>query len=428
MKFFHVSDLHFGKTLYDVRLVEKDQPYWIDQFLKAVDEHQPDVVVIAGDIYDRKQPSDEAIVLFERLLSGLAKRGKTVFVVPGNHDSNVKLSQFSEFLEEKNIFIAREVKKEIEHHEVGGVVFWLMPFFYPLLVADTRVFDDPDIDSYDKAARALIEAQDIDTSKCNVIISHQNVIADGVKPVHSDSESSIGGVGEIEYSAYDKFDYVALGHIHNGQSIGRDTIIYSGCPLFYDFSEEGRDKKVVMVEVNESGRISKEDISFIDVPLLHKIRTFTGTVDDLVEEGKAFTDKNDYYVLCTVNARTVSSVDRDKLNAVFGSCLIHIGKSDGTDDSGENGGDPERKKIKKTNIKAAFEDFYQEKTGDFLDDVQLDVIEKMIEQQSRNPQSYIALSNSSENKKKCEAETDELLDFLLAAIDKIEDQNGEGEA
>ena len=425
MRFFHISDIHFGKTLYDVRLVEKDQPYWIEQFLKAVDEHQPDVILIAGDVYDRKQPSDDSMVLFERLLSGLVKRDKTVFIVPGNHDSNIKLSQFGEFLEEKNIFIARGVKKQMEHYEVGGVVFWLMPYIHPMLVADTRVLDNPELDSFDKAARALIDAQDIDTTKCNVIISHQNVVANGVKPVHSDSES-VGGVGEIDFSAYDKFDYVALGHIHNGQRIGRDTVRYSGCPMYYDFSEEGRDKKVIMVEVNESGRISKEDISLIDVPLLHNIKTFTGTVDDLVEKGKAFTDKKDYYVLCNVNARTVSSVDRDKLNAIFGSCLVHISKNDGTDDSKENGSAAGKKMIKKTDIKSAFEDFYLEKTGCSLEGPQPAVLEKMIEQQGRNPQSYIATSQAAEDMRKTDAETDELLDFLLAVIDKDKDQNGEG--
>lgn len=428
MRFFHISDLHLGKTLYDARLVEEDQPYWIEQFLKVVDEHQPDVILIAGDIYDRRQPSDDAIVLFERLLSGLAERGKTVFVVPGNHDSNVKLSQFNEFLEEKNIYIAREVKKEMIHYEVGGVVFWLMPYVYPFLVSDTRVLDDPDIDSFDKAVRALIDAQDIDTGKCNVIISHQNVVANGVKPVHSESESYVGGQGEVQHTVYDKFDYVALGHIHNGQTIGRDTIRYSGCPIFYDFSEEGHDKYVIMVDVNDTGSIAKEDISLVDVPLLHKIKVLTGTVDELVEQGRAFTDKNDYYVLCRVNARTISSVDRNKLNTVFGPCLVHIGKDDEAEEPVERSGDNEKKRIKKTNIRAAFEDFYQEKTKDFLDGFQLDVIDKIIEQQSRNSQSYLATSTSSEAKSKLDTETDELLDFLLASIDKSEDQSEEGEA
>jgi len=421
MKFFHVSDLHFGKTLYDVRFVEKDQPYWVEQFLKAVDEHQPDVILISGDIYDRRQPPDEAIELFERLLIGLAEREKTVFVIPGNHDPIVKLSQFNTFLKDKNIFIARDVKKDMEHYEVDGVVFWLMPYVFPLLVADTRVLDDPDIDSYDKAARALINAQDIDTSKCNVILSHQNVVANGKKPVHSESESNVGGLGEVEYTAYDKFDYVALGHIHNGQEIGKDTIRYSGCPMYYDFSEEGREKRVVMVEVNESGKISKDDISYVDVPLLHKIKVIPGTVDEIIEQGRSFADMDDYYILCRVNSKTITSDDRNRLNAVFGSCLLHIEKDDTTEGSEDNSGETKKKKVERANIKKAFEDFYYEKRGETLDGVQRGVIDKILEQQSRNSNSYIAISSSNDDKSKLDAETKELLDYLLAAVDKDEE-------
>ena len=423
MKFFHVSDLHFGKTLYDVQLIEEDQPYWVDQFLKAVDKHQPDVILIAGDIYDRKQPSDEAMKLFELMISELAARNKTVFVVPGNHDSCVRLSQFKEFLRTKKIFIARDVKKEMDHYEIDGVVFWLMPYIYPLIVSDSRVLDDPSIISFDQAARALIDVQDIDTSKCNVIISHQNVIANGVKPEHSESETTRGGLGEIEYTAYDKFDYVALGHIHNGQKVGRGTIRYSGCPMYYDFSEINRDKRVVMVEVNKDGRITENDISFIEIPLLHSLHIESGSVEELIKKGMALPDKEKYYVLCNIEDRNITSDGRNRISAVYGSCLVHITKSE---ESSVSGAAPEERKIgltKKVTIDEEFSAFYSEKTGGFLNEVQDSLIKKIIEQQDRNAGLYLSLSGK-DGGKKLEEETEELVKFLVDAAEKAE-KNGE---
>ena len=423
MKFFHVSDLHFGKTLYDVQLVDEDQPYWVEQFLKAVDEHQPDAILIAGDIYDRKQPSDEAIKLFEHMISELAARNKKVFVVPGNHDSCVRLSQFNEFLRTKDIYIARDVKKVMNHHEVDGVVFWLMPYVYPLIVSDSSVLDDPSLVSFDQAARALIDAQDIDTTKCNVIISHQNVIANGVKPEHSDSETTRGGLGEIEYTAYDKFDYVALGHIHNGQKVGRGTVRYSGCPLYYDFSEINRDKRVVMVEVNKDGRITDDDISFIEIPLLHTLHIESGSVEDLIKNGRALQDKEKYYVLCNIEDRNITSDDRNRISAVYGSCLVHVTKSEEISASGTASQERRTGLTEKVSIDKAFSDFYYEKTGDFLNGVQESLIKKIIEQQDRNAGSYLSLSGK-DGGKKLEEETDELVKFLVDASEKAE-KNGE---
>ena len=120
MKFFHIADLHFGKMLHNVSLYEHDQPIWIDRFLEAVDRYQPDAVVMSGDIDDRRSPSPEAMRLFDRLLTGLAARGKSVFVIPGNHDSNIRLSHVSGLLRDKRIFIAGEVEKELTHITLSG--------------------------------------------------------------------------------------------------------------------------------------------------------------------------------------------------------------------------------------------------------------------------------------------------------------------
>ena len=235
MKFFHVSDLHFGKMLHNVPLIEKDQPFWVEQFIKAVDEYQPDAVVIAGDIYDRRVPSPEAMKLFGHLLTALAKRDVYVFVIPGNHDSSVRWAHVNELLATHKIYIAGELQRELTHvtipDETTDVTFWLMPYIFPKIVSDEKVLNQDELSTYDEAARALLAVQDIEKGSCNVLVAHQNVLANGTAPEHSGSETIIGGLGEIDYSAFDMFDYVALGHIHNAQKVGSETVRYSGCRL-----------------------------------------------------------------------------------------------------------------------------------------------------------------------------------------------------
>jgi exonuclease SbcD len=332
MKFFHIADLHLGKMLYHVSLTETDQAFWVERFLEAVDRHQPDAVVIAGDIYDRRIPPVEAVRLFDHLVTELARRGKYVFVIPGNHDSAVRVAHVNELLVSHHLYIAGELERELMHVTVPGgvlspagegvlqgneygdgefqgdasgegqiegnapdVTFWLLPYIFPKAVADSRVCGREDLSSYDEAARLLLSQQQIDTSSCNVLVAHQNVLAGGVKPQHSDSETIIGGIGEIEYTAFDAFDYVALGHIHHAQKVGRETVRYAGCPLYYDFSELGRCKDLTMVTIR-----SKDDIAIERIPitLRHQILQKTGTLSELLEEGAALRNKESYYIQC----------------------------------------------------------------------------------------------------------------------------------
>ena len=222
MKFFHIGDLHFGKMLHNMPLTETDQAFWTEQFLHAVDEYQVDAVVIAGDIYDRRVPPQEAMQLFDHLLCSLATRGKYVFVIPGNHDSAVRLSHVSSLLAQSRIYIAGQLQRSLLHVTVPDagtdVTFWLMPYIFPRAVADRSVSDREEISSYDEAARTLLSMQEMDDSACNVLVAHQNVLAHGVRPEHSESETIIGGIGEIDFTAFDAFEYVALGHIHKASA------------------------------------------------------------------------------------------------------------------------------------------------------------------------------------------------------------------
>ena len=410
MKFFHIADLHFGKTLHNVPLIEEDQPFWVEQFVKAVDTYQPDAVVIAGDVYDRRVPSPEAMTLFGRLLTELAVRDKYVFVIPGNHDSAVRLSHVNSLLASHKIYIAGEVNRKLTHVTVPGkpedVTFWLMPYVFPKHISDERVLGIEGLSTYDEAVRALLEAQDLDRIACNVLVAHQNVLANGVPPEHSESETIIGGLGEIEYTAFDAFDYVALGHIHNAQKIGRETVRYAGCPLYYDFSELNRNKDLTMVTINSKNSI---EIERIEIPLLHRLLQKTGTLEELLASGLAMENKKEFHIQCVLTDKHVPPRAMEQLREVYGSSLVNVKRGFAADASSSN-------VVKSGNaspsmsLEEQFGAFFREQQNELLNSTQEKLIRMILEQQTRYGEEFFNKSGEVPA-----TESQELLDYLLEA-------------
>lgn len=416
MRFFHLSDLHLGKTLEDCSLLE-DQSFWIDRLLEAADREHPDAVVIAGDIYDRAVPSVEAMELFEKLIYGLEERKLWVLIIPGNHDSAVRLSNISNLLCDKKIFIAdglkneltNELSAELTHVAVRDddgreTVFWLMPYVYPKLVGAALKRDD--LNSYDAAVRALLEKQPMDPGACNVLIAHQNVLCGAEKPLHSDSESYIGNLGEVDASAFDGFDYVALGHIHNAQKIGRETVRYAGCPLYYDFSETDREKKLTVVTVNGKNSV---EIDHLELPLLHTLKRVEGTFEELKEIGKKLENRDRYYFKAVVKGKSLPVNADAVLRSMFGDGLIKIiperyisGPAVETED---------RTAAPEASIGVQFEQFYHALNGgEYLDAERGKILEAVLEQQEHSEQYYRDYTKVPKD------ETGELLNIIFEMI------------
>ena len=194
MKIYHLADLHFGKSIYGLSMLD-DQRYWADQFLHYCSENKPDAVVIAGDVYDRSAPSGDAVELLDYFLTKLAEMDIPVFIIAGNHDSGQRLSFGRSMLAKQKIHISGRVEKEIDHFTMdvpdgyGPVTFWMLPYTFPEQVSS--VLKDEEIHTYDQAVRKLIEAQNIDLTQRNIILSHQNVTADGKEAERGGSESSL---------------------------------------------------------------------------------------------------------------------------------------------------------------------------------------------------------------------------------------------
>lgn len=300
MKVLHVSDLHIGKRVNGMSMLD-DQRYILRQILDIAKKHQVSVLLIAGDVYDKASPSAEAVTVFDAFLTDAVAAGLRVLAIPGNHDSAERIAYAQGLLEKQGVCLppvyagaVERVELEDEH---GPVEFWLLPFLKPGDVR--RFFSDEEIgDDYSAALRAVLGACDIDQGKRNVVLSHQLVTAYGTAPDRADDEIKLGGMDNVDVSVYDAFDYVALGHVHRPQRVGRDTVRYSGSPLKYSFSEARYDKSAALIELWEKkpGDDVGECVSFELIPLvpLHDVREIRGTLADVLAMGTAHDASQDY--------------------------------------------------------------------------------------------------------------------------------------
>lgn len=293
MKVLHVSDLHIGKRVNGISMLD-DQRYILRQILDIAEKRQVSVLLIAGDVYDKASPSVEAVTVFDAFLTDAVAAGLRVLAIPGNHDSAERIAYAQGLLEKQGVCLPPVYAGEVERVELedehGPVEFWLLPFLKPGDVR--RFFPDEEIgDDYSAALRAVLGACAIDQRKRNVVLSHQLVTACGTAPDRADDEIKLGGMDNVDVSVYDAFDYVALGHVHRPQRVGRDTVRYSGSPLKYSFSEARYGKSVALIELGEKkpGDDVGECVSFELIPLvpLHDVREVRGTLADVLAMGAA---------------------------------------------------------------------------------------------------------------------------------------------
>lgn len=290
MKFIHISDLHLGKRINEYSMIE-DQKFILEQILDIAEREQPQMVLIAGDVYDRSIPSTEALEIFEGFLCRLSDAGHQVYIISGNHDSAERLSFGSRLMEHSGIHMAQALGKqtfegraayELED-EHGKIDLYLLPFLKPAtlrhaLLAAGKITEEEaaGIDTYTKAMAAAIAALDVDPDRRNILVSHQFVT--GAKRSESE-EVMVGGLDNIDGDVFDGFDYVALGHLHGPQTLGeRSQIRYCGSPLKYSFSEVNQKKSVTVVEIGED-----RTATIREVPLkpLHEWIDICGTFEQV---------------------------------------------------------------------------------------------------------------------------------------------------
>lgn len=290
MKFIHLSDLHLGKRVNEFSMIE-DQKYILTKIINIIDEEKPDGVLIAGDVYDRAVPSEEAMQLWDDFLNRLSKRDINVFAISGNHDSAIRFSDHGRLIENTGIYLSPVYDGNAKVHtledENGKLNIYMLPFIKPALVR--ALFPEEKIENYTDACRVAIDHMNIDKKERNIIIAHQFVTG----ATRCDSEEVVvGGLDNVNAEIFDCFDYVALGHIHGKQRIGRAEVRYCGTPLKYSFSEKDHKKSVTIIEMGVKGQL---DIRETELVPLHDLREIKGTYDELTaKKNYEGTNTDDY--------------------------------------------------------------------------------------------------------------------------------------
>lgn len=302
MKFLHLADLHLGKRVNGFSMLE-DQAHILRQILAILDDEQPDGVLIAGDVYDKSVPSVEAVGLLDGFLTELRARGIPVLLISGNHDSPERLAFGGRVMDSCGIHISPVYDGALApvtlHDEFGPVHVWLLPFVKPAHVR--RWFPDADIESYTDAVAEAVAHMDIDTAARNVLVTHQFVTG-GARS--GSEELSVGGTDNVDSGVFAPFDYVALGHLHGAQHIGRETIRYAGSPLKYSFSEARQHKSVTVVTLGEKGDVQVRTVALTPLRELREIR---GSYDELTARSfyEHTTYRSDYLHLILTDEQDV---------------------------------------------------------------------------------------------------------------------------
>ena len=289
MRFLHLSDLHLGKRVCEFSMLD-DQRYILEQILSLLDSHPVDAVLLAGDLYDKPVPPAEAVRLLDWFLTELSHRELPVFAISGNHDSADRVAFGSALLAESRVYVSPVFSGPPEPITLtdahGPVDLYLLPFLKPAMVR--HVWPDAPIESYNDALACVLDHCSPDPVHRSVLVAHQFVA--GAASCESE-EPSVGGIDWVDAALFDKFDYVALGHLHSPQKVGRDAVRYCGTPLKYSFSEANQHKSATFVEFGLKG-----DVSITTAPLTpkHDLREVRGSYMELTDrrnyEGTAVDD------------------------------------------------------------------------------------------------------------------------------------------
>lgn len=288
MKLFHLSDLHIGKRVNEFSMIE-DQKYILTQILYAADQEKPDGILISGDVYDRMIPTAEAVQVFDAFLTRLSEQKIPAFIISGNHDSAERLAFGSSLMGKSGIYFSKVYDRTVEkipmQDAYGTVWIYLLPFLRPSTIRHALPERAEEVQSAADAVRIALEQTKIDEKERNVLLAHQFVT--GAKRCDAE-ELQVGDVDQIPAELFASFEYVALGHIHSPQKVGRETVRYCGAPLKYSFSEAGQEKSITVVELKEKGSV---DLRTIPLKPLHDLRKIRGTYLEVT--AKSFYENRD---------------------------------------------------------------------------------------------------------------------------------------
>lgn len=370
MKLMHLSDLHLGKRLHEFSLHE-DQAYILHEILSIAKSEKPDVVLIAGDLYDKPVPPTESVALLDHFLSDLVQLKTTVLIISGNHDSAERLSFGSRLMADSGVHMAPVYHGEISpltlEDENGPVDFFLLPFVKPAHVR--RFYPDESIESYTDALDCVIRHMPICRDRRSVLVTHQFVTGSA----RCDSEEiNVGGTDNVDAQVFDPFDYVALGHLHAPQNISSSRIRYCGTPLKYSFSEANQTKSVTIVDMKAKDSIDVRTIPLIPLRNMIELR---GTYMTLTSRDFYQDFDRSAYIHITLTDEDDVPDAAARLRTIYPNLMKidYDNMRTRTEADFSSGAEAERDPL------TLFDDFYQMQQGRPMSDIQRDYVARLLE-------------------------------------------------
>lgn len=363
MKLLQLADLHIGKRVNEVSMLE-EQKHVLRQVVNIILENQIQGILIAGDVYDKSQPSTEAVELFDEFLTALAQLEIPVCIISGNHDSPERLSFGKHILKKNQLYITSVFQGHLEkitlEDQYGLCHIYMLPFVKPAVI---RPFYQESIATYEEGIQVILGHEKLNTEERNVLIAHQFVMGGLTQPERTDSETiSVGGLDQVSSNVFDSFDYVALGHLHAPQQVGRPEVRYGGSPLKYSFSEVHHQKSVTIIELFEKGRI---ELSQVPLTPIHDMREIKGPIEALLELGRANPESSEDYIraILTDEEEVFDAIGR--LRSVYPNIMAMETRNSKTQETEEEF-QISMEKIAKKSLYELFSDFYQmQNNGEF---------------------------------------------------------------
>lgn len=309
MKILHLGDLHLGKRVNEISMIE-DQKFILDQIVTLVKEEKIDVILLCGDIYDKAIPTIEAIHLLDEFLEELSDLKVKVLMISGNHDSSERLSFGRNLFKRSNLYIASQFNQEIEKITIKedgyNINFYMLPFVKPAYINHVLKIQT---ETYEECFKHLMEQVKINEDETNILLAHQFVTVGKNSPELSDSETSgLGGIDNIDYRLFDAFDYVALGHIHKPQAMGREMVRYAGSILKYSFSEIHKDKQATILTISKNKQIS---LSHHLLKPLRDMREMECSLESLLKRKCEIGNEEDYmHVILTDEEQILDAIGK----------------------------------------------------------------------------------------------------------------------
>ncbi len=286
MLILHTSDWHLGRQFHGQSL-EVDHSVVLDQVYEALIKHTPDVLIIAGDIYDRASPPASAVRQFNEFIKRVAfNTSAAIVMIAGNHDSGDRIESMSIMTDPKRALIRGPLIADeqplILEDAHGPVIFSALPFGYEF--AARECFDTAEIESPADVIRAQIAAARAYVPKDSrwVVVAHAFVAGASASNSERNLGRSVGGIETVPADVFDGAHYVALGHLHRPQIVEQDHIRYSGSPLAFGFDESDAPKSMSLIDLAKDGSVETTELSFIP---MRQVRTLRGKLSDLVASG-----------------------------------------------------------------------------------------------------------------------------------------------